>query len=62
MSDTWEMMGIYWSWPLLNNKHYLCIVDYHINVPIMKQVEGFIADNLIKTCTNICADTDSLAE
>ena len=33
----------------VNNKHFLCIVDYHIKFPIVKQVEGFTADNLMKT-------------
>ena len=32
----------------INNKHYLCILDYHIKFPGIKQVEGFNADSLIK--------------
>ena len=32
----------------INNKHYLCIVEYHSKFPVMKQVEGFRPDNLIK--------------
>ena len=31
-----------------NNKHYLCVVDYHSKFLVIKQVEGFNTDNLIK--------------
>ena len=34
----------------INNKHYLCIADYHITSLMIKQVEGFTTDNLIKSC------------
>ena len=33
----------------LNNKHYLCIVDYHSKVPIIKKTEVLSADSLILT-------------
>ena len=33
-----------------NNKHYLCIVDYHSKFPAVKQMERFSADHQIKTC------------
>ena len=33
----------------INNKHYLCIIDNHSKLPVVKQVEGFNADNLINT-------------
>ena len=31
----------------LSNKHYICFVDYHNKFPVIIQVEGFSADNLI---------------
>ena len=34
----------------LNNKHYLCIVDYHSKFPIIKKAEDLIANILILTC------------
>ena len=40
----------------INNKHYLCIVDYHSMFSVIKQVKGFPADNLIKTCKIIFAE------
>ena len=32
----------------INNKHYLCIANYHSTFPIIKQVVGLSADNVIK--------------
>ena len=32
----------------INNKHCFCIVDYHSQFPVIKQVEGINVDNLIK--------------
>ena len=32
----------------INNKHYLCTVDYHNMFPVIKQDEGLSADKLIK--------------
>ena len=34
----------------IDNKHSLCIVDYHGILPITRQVEGISRDSLIKTC------------
>ena len=34
----------------LNNKHYLCIVDYHSKFQIIRKTEDFSADSLILTC------------
>ena len=48
--DYYEAVGIGRQWHLTpNNKHYLLIVDYHSKFLVMKQVEGFNADNLIET-------------
>ena len=35
---------------IINNKNYLCIVDYHSKFLVMKQVEEMRTDSLIKTC------------
>ena len=32
-----------------NNKNYLCIVDYHSKFPIVKRLEGLLAESLITT-------------
>ena len=40
----------------LNNKYYLCIVDYHSIFPIIKKVEDLSADSLILTCKVIFAE------
>ena len=34
----------------ITKNHYLCIIDYHSKFLVVKYVEGFSADNLIKTC------------
>ena len=34
----------------INNKEYLCTVDYHSKFLVIKQLQGFSADNLTKTC------------
>ena len=34
----------------LNNKHYLCIVDYHSKLPIIMKTEDLSAESLILTC------------
>ena len=34
----------------LYNRNYLCIVDYHSQFLVVKQVEGFSTENLMKTC------------
>ena len=40
----------------LNNKHYLCIVDYHSEFPIIKKAEDISADSQILTCKGIFAE------
>ena len=42
----WESVGA--DIVSINKKYYLCIVDYHSKFPIINQVEGFSAVNLIK--------------
>ena len=45
-----KAMGICQSWHFsINNKHYVCIVDYHSKFLVIEKVEVFRADNL-KTC------------
>ena len=39
-----------------NSKHYLCIINYHRIVLVIKQAEGLSADYLIKTCMIIFAE------
>ena len=40
----------------LNNKNYLCIVDYHSKFLIIKKTKDLSADNLILTCKAIFAE------
>ena len=40
----------------LNNKHYLCIVDYHSKFPIIRKTEDLSVDSLILTCKIIFAE------
>ena len=40
----------------LNNKHYLCITDYHSKFPIIKKTEDLSADSLILKCKFIFAE------
>lgn len=40
----------------LNNKHYLCFVDYHRKFPINKKTEDLSADSLILMCKIIFAE------
>ena len=40
----------------LNSKHYLCTVENHSMFPLIKEIEGFIADNLTKGCMIIFAE------
>ena len=39
----------------LNNKTYLCIVDYHSKFPVIKRMEGLSAENLMATVKFIFA-------
>ena len=50
-----EMQGKLWESVgadifTINNKHSLCIVDYHNRFPVIKQVKGLCADHLMKVC------------
>ena len=49
----WEFVGA--DIFTINDKHYLCI-DYHSTFLVMKQVERFSADNLIKSCKIIFSE------
>ena len=40
----------------LDNKRYLCLVDYHSKFPIVKKTEDLSADSLILTCKIIFAE------
>ena len=40
----------------INNKYFLCIVDYHSKIPIVKQVEEFSTDKLIKNMQDYFSD------
>ena len=39
-----------------NNKNYICIVDYHSKFPIIKRIEGLLADNRINMLKIIFAE------
>ena len=43
----WEVLGA--ELFHLNNKNYLCIIDYHIKFPVIKRMEGLSAESLITT-------------
>ena len=50
-----KILGRLWEWVgggilSINNKYDVCIVEYYSRFPVMKQIEGFTTDNLIKTC------------
>ena len=45
----WNRVLLQRIYKLLNKKYYLYIVDYHSKYLVIKQVEGLITDNLIKT-------------
>ena len=40
----------------LNNKNYLCIIDYHSESPVIKRMEGLSAESLIATIKVIFAE------
>ena len=50
----WDVIGA--DMFILNNKQYLCIVDYHSKFPIVKKTEGLSADSLILMCKIIVAE------
>ena len=43
----WEVLGV--DVFHFNNKNYLCIVDYHSKLPVIKRIEGLLAGSLIAT-------------
>ena len=43
----WEVLGV--NIFHLNNKNYLCIIDYHSKFPVIKRMEGLSAEHLIAT-------------
>ena len=49
----WEVLGA--DIFQLNNKNYLCIVDYHSKFPVIKRMEGLSVENLIATVKIIFA-------
>ena len=50
----WDVIGA--DMFTLNNKQYLCIVDYHSKSPIIKKTEDLSAYNLILKCKIIFAE------
>ena len=50
----WEVLGV--DIFHLNNKNYLCIVDYHSKFPVIKRMEGLSTENLIATTKVIFAE------
>ena len=50
----WEVLGL--DIFHLNNKNYLCIVDYHSKFLVIKSMEGLSAENLIATVKLIFAE------
>ena len=49
----WELIGA--DRFNLNNKHYLCIIDYHSKFPIIQKTEDLTVDSLILTCKVVFA-------
>ena len=54
LAKLWEVIGT--DMFTLNNKHYLCIVDYHCKFPIIKKTEHLLADSFILMCKVIFAE------
>ena len=50
----WKVLGV--DIFQLNNKNYLCIVDYHSKFLVIKRMEGLLAENLIATVKIIFAE------
>ena len=50
----WEVVGA--DMFILNNKNYLCIVDYHSKFPIVKREEDMSAESLILACKVIFSE------
>ena len=53
-AEPWEVLGA--DIFQLNNKNYLCTVDYHSKFPVIKRMEGLSAENLITTVKIIFAE------
>ena len=51
---SWEVIGV--DMFTLNNKDYLCIVDYHSKFPIVKKAEDMLANSLILACIVIFSE------
>ena len=41
---------------MLNNKSYLCIVDYHSKFPVIQKAEDLSTDSLTLACKIICSE------
>ena len=54
LARPWEVIGA--DMITLNNKHYLCIIDYHSKFTVIKKTEDLSADSLILTCKIIFAE------
>ena len=54
MAKPWKVIGA--DMFNLNNKHYLCIIDYHSKFPIIKKTEDLSEGSLILTCEVIFAE------
>ena len=54
LAKPWEVIGV--DMFILNNKHYLCIIDYHNKFPFIKKTEHLSADSLILMCKVIFAE------
>ena len=54
----WDVIGtdVY----QLNNKSYICIVDYHSKFPVVKRMDGLSADSLIAAVSDICRISHTL--
>ena len=50
----WDVTGI--DMFTLNNKHYLCVADYHSKFPIIKKAYDLSADSLILKCKVLFAE------
>ena len=59
--DTWKTLEFISAERLsLYNIHYLCVLDYHRKLSIIKKTTCFSAESLILTCKVILQSMDSL--
>ena len=49
----WEVLGV--DVFHLNNKNYLCVIDYHSKFPVIKRMEGLSTESLIAAIKVISA-------